>query len=184
MKSKTVLKIKFETLSLVNPESENNIELKKTPKHIKYLIFGISLLLFIGLYSGFGPRLMIGISNKLLPITDYFFAFSSTRLDYLLLSLIPVFGMLYNATRTHFKITELIIDMITILGFTIIMFGIGLFILTFIGKPENPIMPQYIVTEPFEMYITIFIVLGIIIPFLLIKWIKTKNATHNKVPNQ
>ncbi|WP_299115947.1 hypothetical protein [uncultured Winogradskyella sp.] len=146
--------------------------MNKIPKNLKYLIFGISLLTFIGLYSGFGIRLMVGISNKLLPITNYFFAFSSTRFDYLILSTIPIFGMLYNSTRTDFKLTELIMDIVTILFSVIIMFGIGLLILTFIGKPENPLMPQYIVTEPFELYTTIFIGLGIGIPFLIIKLIK------------
>ncbi|WP_179350065.1 hypothetical protein [Winogradskyella pacifica] len=155
--------------------------MNKIPKNLKYLIFGISLLTFIGLYSGFGIRLMIGISNKLLPITNYFFAFSSTRFDYLILSTITIFGMLYNSTRTDFKLTELIMDIVTILFSVIIMFGIGLLILTFIGKPENPLMPQYIVTEPFELYTTIFIGLGIGIPFLIIKLIKNKKhyAQHS-----
>ncbi|WP_460218798.1 hypothetical protein [Psychroserpens sp. MEBiC05023] len=146
--------------------------MKKIPKNIKYLIFGISILIFIVLNSGFGTRLMVGISNKLLLLTDYFFAFSSTSLDYLILSLTPIFGMLYNATRDHFKLTELIMDIGTILLFIIICFGIGLFILTFIGKPENPIMPQYILTEPFHFYMTIFISLGIVTPFLILRWIK------------
>ena len=117
---------------------------------------------------------MIGIANSLLAITNHFFAFSSTNLDYLILSLIPIFGMLYNSTRTGFKITELIMDITTILFFVVIMFGIGLFILTFIGKPENPLMPQYIVNEPFELYTTIFIGLGIIMPFLMVKLMKIK----------
>ncbi|WP_299229818.1 hypothetical protein [uncultured Psychroserpens sp.] len=148
--------------------------MNKIPKNLKYLIFGISLLFFIGLYSGFGTRLMVGITNKLLPITNYFFAFSSTRFDYLILSAIPIFGMLYNSTRTDFKFIELIMDIATILFSAIIMFGIGLFILTFIGKPENPLMPQYIVTEPFELYTTICIGFGIGFPFLIIKLIKNK----------
>ncbi len=65
-------------------------------------------------------------------------------------------------------------DIATILFSAIIMFGIGLFILTFIGKPENPLMPQYIVTEPFELYTTICIGFGIGFPFLIIKLIKNK----------
>ena len=146
------------------------------------MIFGISLLTFIGLYSGFGVRIMVGISNNLLPVTDYFFAFSSTRFDYLILSTIPIFGTLYNSTRTEFKLAELIMDIATILFSVIIMFGIGLFILTFIGKPENPLVPQYIVTEPFELYTTIFIVLGIGIPFLIIKLIKKQKTLCTTTP--
>lgn len=153
--------------------------MKKIPTKIKYLVYGISLLTFIGLYSGFGIRLMIGVANKLLPITDYFFAFSSTRLDYLILSSIPIFGLFFNSTRKEFKKTELIMDTITILFCVIITFGIGLYILTFIGKPENPLMPQYILTEPFDFYSTMFIGIGIVIPFLIIKLMKNKNTMHN-----
>lgn len=159
-------------LSAIKNDMDSIEEKNTAPIKINYLIFGISLLIFIGLFTGFGIKLMVGISNALLPITNYFFAFSSSNLDYLLLSLIPVYGMLFNSTRAQFKLGQLIMDITTILFWVTIMFGIGLNVLTFIGKPENPLMPQYIRTEPFDYYITIFIGSGIAIPFLILKIIK------------
>ncbi len=88
--------------------------------------------------------------------------------------------MLHNLTRTEFKLVKLIMDIATILFSVIIMFEIGLFILTFIGKPENPLEPQYILTELFELYTTIFIGLGI--PFLIIKLIKKQKTLCTTTP--
>ena len=60
-------------------------------------------------------------------------------------------------------------DILTILFCSIITFGIGLYIVYFIGKNSNPFIPEYFINEPFSLCSTITIGIGIGIPFLLIK---------------
>ena len=156
-------------------QKQKPTELNKIPNKIKYLIYGLCGLIFIILNLGFGAKLQIGITENLQKLTDYYFGVSTNTLDYLTLASIPFFGMLYNSTRkTEFKKTELIMDFLTILFSVIIVFGFGLYILKFIGRPENPLIPQYLLTEPIDLYSIILIWLGIGLPFLIIKLIKNK----------
>ena len=108
-------------------------------------------------------------------MTDYYFGISTNTIDYLTLASIPFFGMLFNSTRkTDFKKSELIMDIATILFCVIIVFAIGLYLLKFLGRPENPLIPKYLLVEPFDLYSIILIGLGITLPFLIIKLIKNK----------
>lgn len=77
--------------------------------------------------------------------------------------------MLLNSKRKEFKTSELIKDILIIVLFVIIAIAVGLYLLTFIGKPTNPLIPQNLLTEPFFFYSTITLGIGIGIPFLLIK---------------
>ena len=43
-------------------------------------------------------------------------------------------------------------------------------------KPSNPLIPQYFINQPFILYSTITIGIGIAIPFLFIK--RTKKTTE------
>lgn len=63
-------------------------------------------------------------------------------------------------------------DIITVLFFVIIMFGIGLYLLTYLGRSSNPLIPEYLLTEPFDLYSIIIVGIGIATPFLIIKLIK------------
>jgi hypothetical protein len=67
--------------------------------------------------------------------------------------------------------TEIIKANVIIFLSCISTFSFGLIILiSKIGSPgENPLIPQYLRVEPFKIYSTFFIALGIIIPFFLIK---------------
>ena len=60
-------------------------------------------------------------------------------------------------------------DILTILFCAIITFGIGLYIVSIIGKNSNPFIPEYFINEPFSLYSIITIGIGIGIPFFLIK---------------
>lgn len=122
----------------------------------------IFLLFLFGIINPFG------LNDSLQKITGYFFGFSFNNLDYLAISSIPIFGMLLNSKRKEFKTADLIKDILIIVLFVIITISIGLYILTFIGKPTNPLIPQYLITEPFFLYSTLTVGIGIGLPFLLI----------------
>jgi putative Mn2+ efflux pump MntP len=62
--------------------------------------------------------------------------------------------------------------MVTVLLYVFVIFGIGLFLMTYIGRNSNPLVPQYLLTEPFYLYTTLLIGIGISIPFLILKLIK------------
>lgn len=149
--------------------------MNKIPNKVKYLVYGFCGLIFISLNFGLGAKIQIGLTENLQKITDYYFGISTNTLDYLTLASIPFFGMLLNSTRkTEFKKPELIIDIATVLFCVIIIFGIGLYVLKFIGRPENPLIPQYLLIEPFGLYSTILTGIGIMIPFLIVKLTKNK----------
>ena len=165
--------------------------MNKIPNKIKYLIGGISTLIFLLFF--FGIINAFGLNDSLQKITGYFFGLSFNNLDYLAISSIPIFGLLLNSKRMEFKKADLIKDILTITLFVIITIAIGLYILTFIGKPDNPLIPQYLITEPFFLYSTLTVGIGIGLPFLLIKRTekldeineigteKNKNTMHNNV---
>ena len=77
--------------------------------------------------------------------------------------------MILHTKRVEFKTADLIKDIFIIILFVIIAIAIGLYILTFIGKSDNPLMPQYLIIEPFFLYSTLIIGIGMGTPFLLIK---------------
>ncbi len=148
--------------------------MNKTPNNIKYTIYGTSALIFLLFYlGGINP---FGFNDSLQKITGYFFGLSFNNLDYLAISSIPVFGMLFNSKRNEFKKSELITDILIIVFCVLISIAIGLYILTFIGKPSSPLIPKYLITEPFFLYSTLTIGIGILIPYLMIK--------RNEKPNE
>jgi len=146
--------------------------LNKIPNKIKYLIYGLCGLTFLILNFGLGAKLQIGLTENIQKFTDYFFGISTNTLDYLTLSTIPLFGMIYNSTRKEFKINELIFDIITVLLFVLIVFGIGLYIMVFSAKHSSPLIPSTLKVEPFNLYSTLLIGIGILLPYLIIKLIK------------
>ncbi|WP_299436349.1 hypothetical protein [uncultured Maribacter sp.] len=155
--------------------------MNKIPSKIKYLIYGLCGLIFLTLNFGVGAKLQIGLTESIQKFTDYFFGISTNTLDYIALSTIPLFGMIYNSTRVEFKVKELIMDIITVLLFVTIIFGIGLFIMTFSAKHSSLLIPEYLLAEPFDLYSTILIGIGILTPYLIIKLTKKKNTMHNNV---
>lgn len=124
---------------------------------------------------GLAPRIVFGTIEFLYELTDYHFGISTNPLDYLAFSLIPAFGLLYNSTRMAFKKAQLIQDILTILFSVIIVFGIGLFLMTFIGRNSNPLIPEYLLIEPFNLYSTILIIIGAAVPFVLLQLLKNSN---------
>ncbi|MEM6684595.1 MAG: hypothetical protein AAF617_02275 [Bacteroidota bacterium] len=119
---------------------------------------------------GIRDQLQISLTDSLQKLTTYYFGISINTIDYLALASIPFFGMLYNSTRkTVFTKSKLVMDILTVLFCVIIILGIGLYALTYVGSPVNPLVPKYILMEPFELFSVILIGLGIALPYLITK---------------
>ncbi|WP_445456435.1 hypothetical protein [Flavobacterium sp. HNIBRBA15423] len=155
--------------------------LNKLSKNQLYLSITISNILFIFLNFSIGPTSVFGLAEFIQNKTGYFFGVDINTLDYFLISLIPIFGLLLNSERKVNNFVEILKDNLTILLCCIITFSVGLFILvTKIGSPSvNPLIPEYLRVEPFKIYSTFFIGIGIILPFLINK--KYVEKTENGI---
>jgi hypothetical protein len=81
--------------------------------------------------------------------------------------------------RSKSSFSDIIIDSSKILLSVICMLIIGVIILTQIGKPSNPLIPQYLISEPIIIYTAICIAIGIGIPFLLTQRIVITDTIDN-----
>ncbi|MBC5836234.1 hypothetical protein G6N05_15195 [Flavobacterium sp. F372] len=155
--------------------------LNKLSKNQLYISITISCILFIFLNFSIGPTSVFGLAESIQNKTGYFFGVDINTLDYFLISLIPVFGLLLNSERKVNSFVEILKDNLTILLCCLITFSVGLFILiTKIGSPSaNPLIPEYLRVEPLKIYSTFFIGIGIILPFLINK--KYVEKTENRI---
>lgn len=138
----------------------------------------MSIAIFLILNSVIGLKIIIHSINLIRETTNYHFGISTNTLDYFIFASFPIFGMLYHSTRVEFNKSKLILDIITVLLSIIVIMGIGLYLLTYLGKSSNPLIPEYLFTEPFELYSTLLIAIGIATPFLIIKLAKKRNDNN------
>ena len=131
----------------------------------------ISLVLFIILNFIVGPTSIFGLAEFIQNKTGYFFGVGINTLDYFLISLIPIIGILINSKRKINSLTEILKVYSVIVLSCIVIFSIGLCLLiSKIGSPsENPLIPECLRVEPFKEYSSFTIALGIILAFLMIK---------------
>jgi tellurite resistance protein TehA-like permease len=151
--------------------------LKKIPKKIKYIVFGISLIIFSLLH--FGVINLFEIGGFLQNIEKHYFINYLNNFDFLIIASIPAFGMLLYSKRNKFRISKLILDIFTILFCVIVTFGVGLYILTIIGKKSSPFIPDHFINEPFLLYSTLTIGIGVLLQVLLLKQTKELNEIND-----
>ena len=136
----------------------------------KYLYFSISIsvALFILLNFILGPTSVFGLAEFIQNKTGYFFGVDINTFDYLLISSIPICGLMLTKKRKRKNLSEILKDNLIICLSCVLTFSIGLFILiSKIGSPsENPFFPEYLRVEPFKQYSLFFIILGLILPFI------------------
>ncbi|TWH98755.1 hypothetical protein IQ05_03225 [Flavobacterium tiangeerense] len=137
-------------------------------KHL-YLSISISIVLFILLNFFVGPTSVFGLAGFIQNKTGYFFGVDINTFDYLLISSIPICGLMLTEKRKRKNLSEILKDNLIICLTCLLTFSIGLLILiSRIGSPsQNPLIPEYLRVEPFKQYSLFFIFLGLILPFLL-----------------
>jgi hypothetical protein len=153
--------------------------MNKIPKNVKYILYGTSALIFLLLNSVLGLNLIVDSINQIYKITEYHFAISTHTIDYLIFAIFPIFGMLRNSKRKNFIIIELVTDILTILFWIIFTSVIGCCMLVILADQKNPLIPEYIIQEPFDSYSTLIIIIGIILPFLIKNQISNKSENKN-----
>lgn len=138
-------------------------------RKIKVLSISISVFLFILLNFILGPTSVFGLAEFLQNKTGYFFGVDINTFDYLLISSIPICGLILTEKRKRKNLSEILKDNLIICLSCVLTFSIGLLILiSRIGSlSQNPLIPEYLRVEPFKQYSLFFIFLGIILPFLL-----------------
>lgn len=138
-------------------------------RKIKVLSISISVFLFILLNFLLGPTSVFGLAGFLQNKTGYFFGVDINTFDYLLISSIPICGLMLTEKRKRKNLSEILKDNLIICLSCLLTFSIGLLILiSRIGSPsQNPLIPEYLRVEPFKQYSLFFIFLGLILPFLL-----------------
>ncbi len=139
-------------------------------KHL-YSSIAISIVLFILLNFFVGPTSVFGLAESIQNKTGYFFGVDINTFDYLLISSIPICGLMLTEKRNSKNLFEILKSNLIVCFSCVLTFSIGLFILiSKIGSPsENPLIPEYLRVEPFKQYSLFFIFLGLILPFLLIR---------------
>lgn len=137
-------------------------------KKYLYLSASISVVLFLLLNFILGPTSVFGLTALIQNKTGYFFGVDLNTFDYLLISSIPICGLMLTEKRKRKNLSEILKGNLIICLSCILTFSIGLFILiSKIGSPsENPLFPEYLRVEPFRQYSLFFIILGVLLPFL------------------
>ena len=152
--------------------------LNKNKKHLYFSIL-VSILLFILLNFFVGPTSVFGLAEFIQYKTGFFFGVAISTFDYLLLSSIPICGLMLTEKRKQKNLTEILKNNLKICLSCILTYIIGLLLLlTKIGSPsENPLIPEYLRIEPFKQYSIYCIAFGLIFPFILIR---NDNREKNK----
>lgn len=139
----------------------------------KNIVLSISLAVFLFLSLNFiaGPTSVFGLAAFVQNKTGYFFGVDISTFDYLLISLIPICGLMLTEKRKRKNLSNILKYSFIICLSCVSTFSIGLFILlSRIGSPsQNPLLPEYLRVAPFRQYSSILIILGLLVPFLLTK---------------
>jgi hypothetical protein len=130
-----------------------------------------SWLLFVYLNFYIESTTVFGLDQYLLHTTGYFFGVGLYTADYFLIAMIPVLGFLLIGKKKDnlgFSFVKNTLILATCCGIALV---IGLILLTTdLGSASNnPLLPNGLRVEPFKMYSTICIGIGIWVPFLLMK---------------
>ena len=117
--------------------------LQSLNKKYLYLSISISVVLFILLNFILGSTSVFGLAEFIQNKTGYFFGVDINASDYLLISSIPICGLMLTEKRKHKNLSEILKDNLIICLSCVLTFSIGLFVLiSKIGSPsENPLIP-------------------------------------------
>jgi hypothetical protein len=135
----------------------------KNENHLYFLML-IFVVIFIFLNFSIGPTSIFGMAKFIQDKTGGFFGVDINTLDYLLISLVPIFGLLQNSQSKRNSFTDILKKNVIISITSIATFSVGLLILILkIGSPsENQLIPKHLRVDPFKFYATFLIALEII----------------------
>ncbi|MEL7269827.1 MAG: hypothetical protein AAGL34_09645 [Bacteroidota bacterium] len=143
--------------------------MKVADQKIELYVLAFSTVLFLLLTFVVGPTNIFGLAQWIQNTTDYYFALPVYMLDYGLIAFIPFFGLLLSPRSRPYSINRVGANLLKLSLSVIIIFVLGLFLLTIISKPPSPLIPETLIGEPIPVYSVLLIGIGIGIPFLFRK---------------
>ena len=143
--------------------------MKVANQKIELYVLASSTVLFLLLTFVIGPTNIFGLAQWIQKTTDYYFALPVYMLDYGLIAFIPFFGLLLSTRSRSYSINRVGANLLKLSLSVIIIFVLGLFLLTIISKPPSPLIPETLIGEPIPVYSVLVIGIGIGIPFLFRK---------------
>lgn len=141
-----------------------------------YITIGISILLVV-LLEYFAENLIDGL-QWVFSKTGRMASISIGGFDYIILGFLPLWSylILNQKEKDFIKIlTENLIMSLSIIASV----GIGIIVIIINGFRVSPLLPEYVVNQPFSLYWSLFIGIGILLPGFTIKLLK--NRKKNKV---
>lgn len=108
-----------------------------------------------------------------------YLAFQLKPIDYVLVQYSPlifIYPILRN--KLHYVKNMLLYTSLGVLTiFTAMLAGMFIGVYTWSSDSSSPLLPEYILKQPFENYWTIFILIGLIIPVILLILKKERKRT-------
>ncbi len=130
-----------------------------------------SCLLFVFLNFYIENTTVFGLDQLLLKTTGYFFGVEIYTSDYFLIAMLPVLGLFLAKKKEGSKGLDLVKNTLILAAGCGLALVIGLLLLTTdLGSASsNPLFPQALRVEPFKMYSTLWIGVGIGVTFLIMR---------------
>ena len=144
-----------------------------TRKKVRIASAILSLILAIVLWP-LVPNIMQGISDLIWRFKK-FLVFSMTPLDCFLFGFIPFFSTLIYAKEEPIKIKFILFGIVILAVSVLVLLLVGFWIITkFHFVYGSPLLPDYLMSQPFQFYWALFTAVGIIIPALVQKALTRK----------
>lgn len=143
--------------------------MRKKLLNIGTTLFSIALTIMFMYYIS--NYFFIYASKWVFEIFEKFFAFQITPIDHFLVHFFPLIFIPFLLRRKlNFSKQMLLMTIIGIFSiFMLFLVGMAIGIYTWGSDPTEPLLPEYILIQPFEYYWTVFISIGISIPILILR---------------
>ncbi len=144
----------------------------------KYIVSGITISTFLALEFGLGPKALFGLTEPVQYLTHQYFGVGTATFDYALIASLPTFAAGISINQGNTDLKNIVSNYFKISIACLITFILGLLYLYFFHKPINPLIPQYLIVEPFNSYSMLIISAGIFFSILLLT---PKKSTDNGI---
>lgn len=134
-------------------------------KYFKYALLG-SLTLFLILY--FTPR-FLPVLDSFYRLSGYFIPFKFTFINCLLLASFPVLALHFLDVKKNIPLKAYLQVCALFIGSFLLIGFIGIWISICLNNPSSPLLPRYIIEEPFPLFSCLMLLIALLIPFILHK---------------
>ena len=133
---------------------------------LQYFSFGTSsIILILTFIQPFRP---IDIISSILHFFDIYMSFSISVIEQFLISSVPILVYYLNKKNGSLELKTISIQIIIIYLFLLILFMVSVYFIVVFSNVKTPLIPENYIREPFELYFTLIVFLGILIPFKII----------------